>query len=118
MNDAQAVRLGRLLAEARRNQNLSLRAVAERAGVAHIWLSRVEQGRFNQPAPERIARVAEVLGIDLERIDRITNGHVSNSLPGVRTYFRSKFDLSPEEIDQIEHTVTELQRNHKRRKRL
>jgi transcriptional regulator with XRE-family HTH domain len=115
MNDAQAVRLGRLLAQARRNKGLSLRAAAEIAGVEHIWLTRVEQGFFNQPAPERITRVAEALGIDPERIDRITKGHVSNSLPGVRTYFRAKYDLTAEEIDQIEHTVTEIQHNHERR---
>jgi transcriptional regulator with XRE-family HTH domain len=115
MNDAQAVRLGRLLAQARRNKSLSLRAAAEIAGVEHIWLTRVEQGLFNQPAPERITRVAEALDIDPERIDRITKGHVSNNLPGVRTYFRAKYDLTAEEIDQIEHTVTEIRQNHERR---
>jgi len=114
MNDAQATRLGRMLAQARRNKALSLRAVAEIADVSHLWLSRVERGFFNQPAPERITRVIEALGIDPEHIDRITKGHVANSLPGVRTYFRSKFDLSPEEIDQIERAVTEIQRNHER----
>lgn len=115
MNDLQAARLGRLLAQARRNKGMSLRTVAERAGVEHNWLTRVEQGRFNQPAPERITRVIEILGIDPERIDRITKGHVSNSLPGVRTYFRAKYDLNQEEIDQIESTVKEIQRNHERR---
>lgn len=115
MNDLQAARLGRLLAQARRNKGMSLRTVAERAGVEHNWLTRVEQGHFNQPAPERITRVIEVLGIDPERIDRITKGHVSNSLPGVRTYFRAKYDLSQEEIDKIERTIKEIQRNHERR---
>jgi transcriptional regulator with XRE-family HTH domain len=115
MNDAQAVRLGRLLAQARHSKGLSLRAVAEQAGVAHLWLSRVEQGLFNQPAPERVTRVADALGIDPERIDRITKGHVSKNLPGVRTYFRAKYDLSQEEIDQIENTVTEIRHNHERR---
>lgn len=115
MNDTQATRLGRLLAEARHRHGLSLRAVAAEAGIAHLWLSRVEQGVFNQPAAERITRVAEVLAIDPERINRITKGHVSGSLPGVRTYFRAKYDLSQEDIDKIEHTVNQLQRNHERR---
>jgi transcriptional regulator with XRE-family HTH domain len=115
MNDLQAVRLGRLLAQARGNKNLSLRAVAELADVSYLWLSRVERGFFNDPAPERITRVAEALLVDPERIDRVTKGHLSNSLPGVRTYFRSKYDLTPAEIDQIEHTITEIQDNHERR---
>lgn len=112
MNQTQAARLGRLLAQARRNKSLSLRAMAERAGVSYLWLSRVERGFFNQPAPERITRVVEVLGIDPERIDRITSGHVSSNLPGLRTYFRSKYNLSAQEIDEIERTVRELQDKH------
>jgi transcriptional regulator with XRE-family HTH domain len=114
MTDAQAARLGRLLARARRNKGLTLRAVAEIADVSYLWLSRVEKGFFNQPAPERISRVSEALGIDPERVNRVTKGHVSNNLPSVRTYFRSKFDLTPEEVDQIERTVSEIQRNHER----
>jgi transcriptional regulator with XRE-family HTH domain len=117
MNDLQAVRLGRLLANARRHKGLSLRATAELAGVPFLWLSRVEHGTFNQPAPERLTRLAEVLDIDPERLDRVTKGHVSSSLPGVRTYFRSKFDLTADEIDRIERTVTEIQHNHQREER-
>ena len=112
MNDTQAERLGRMLAQARRNQGLSLRALAEQARVAFAWLYRVEHGMFNDPAPERLMRVVEVLGVDPERIDRVTKGHVSSSLPGVRTYFRSKYDLTTDEIDEIERTVTEIQRKH------
>jgi transcriptional regulator with XRE-family HTH domain len=115
MNDSQAVRLGRLLAVTRRNKGLSQRRAAELADVSPLWLSRVERGTFNQPAPERITRVAEVIGLDLERVDRVTKGHVANSLPGVRTYFRSKYDLTTEEIDRIERTITDIQRNHQKR---
>jgi transcriptional regulator with XRE-family HTH domain len=89
--------------------------VADQAGVAHVWLTRVEQGSYLSPAPERLTRLAEVLGIDPERIDRVTKGHVSSSLPGVRTYFRSKYDLTGEEIDEIERVVEDIKRNHERR---
>ncbi len=114
MNESQASRLGRLLAQARRNKGLSLRVVADQAKIAHVWLTRVEQGHYLHPAPERITRLAEVLGIDPERIDRVTKGHVSSNLPTVRTYFRSKYDLTATEIDQIEQVVEEVQRNHER----
>jgi transcriptional regulator with XRE-family HTH domain len=117
MNDAQATRLGRLFATARRNKGLSLRAAAEIADVSYLWLSRVEHGFFNQPAPERITRVAEALDIDPERVNDVTDGHVADNLPNVRTYFRSKFDLTRAEISEIERVVTEIQRNHERGER-
>lgn len=112
MTDKQASQLGRLLAHARRNRGLSLRAVAALADIAYPWLSRIERGEFNDPAPERLTRVIDALGIDPERVNRITHGHVSSSLPGIQTYFRAKFDLSPEEIEIIERTVREIQRKH------
>jgi transcriptional regulator with XRE-family HTH domain len=114
MNGTQAARLGRLLAQARRNKGLSLRAAAHQARVDFAWLSRLEQGRYQQPAPERLTRIAEALGIDPERIDRVTQGHVSGSLPGVRTYFRSKYELTGEEIDEIERVVDDIKRKHER----
>lgn len=114
MNDSQALRLGRLLATARHKRGLSLRALAEIADVSYLWLSRVERGFFNQPAPERIVRLAEALDIDPERIDRMTKGHLASNLPGVRTYFRAKYDLTAEEIDEIERTIEHIQRNHER----
>jgi transcriptional regulator with XRE-family HTH domain len=115
MNDAQAMRLGRLIAQARRNKSISLRGLSRLTGIPHLWLSRVEHGNFNQPAPERLTQLAEALGIDPERIDRVTKGHVSNSLPGVRTYFRAKYDLTADEIDEIERSVQDIQRKHERR---
>lgn len=114
MNDVQATRLGRRLAIARRNRNLSLRDVAEQAGVTFNWLWRVEQGAFNQPHPERLSKVIEVLGVDAEQIDRMTEGHVSSNLPGLRTYFRAKYGLTPAEIEQVEQTVSELQQQHRK----
>jgi hypothetical protein len=56
--------------------------------------------------------LAEVLDIDPERIDQISRGHLSGNLPEVRTYFRSKYDLSDDAIGQIEKLVTELRDEH------
>src|ERR1700686_5545150 len=118
MNEVQAVKLGHLLRRARRRQGRSLRTVADLAGIDYLWLSRVERGLFTKPAPERLTKVAEVLSIPPERLDRVTKGHVSSSLPGVRTYFRAKYDLAPGEIDKIERTIQQIQRSRERRQNL
>jgi transcriptional regulator with XRE-family HTH domain len=84
-------------------------ALATRLGVANGWLAGLEQGRFLDPSAERLARIAEALDIEPARIDRITNGTVAGSLPGMRTYFRAKYDLSPEQIDRLERYIRRLQ---------
>jgi transcriptional regulator with XRE-family HTH domain len=111
----QARRIGRMIATSRRNKGWSLRQLSNETGISHTWLLKLENGSYATPAPDRLIRVAEALGVDPERIERVAKGQMSDNLPGVRTYFRAKFDLSPSEIDEIERAVQDIQRNHERR---
>jgi transcriptional regulator with XRE-family HTH domain len=104
----QAKRLGSLITKARLQQGIRQTALAARLGVASGWLAGLEAGRFLDPSPDRLARIAETLDIEPSRIDRITNGTVAGSLPGMRTYFRAKYDLKPEQIDRIERYIKRL----------
>jgi transcriptional regulator with XRE-family HTH domain len=115
MTKEQAQRIGRMIAVARRNKGWSLRRLSVETGISHPWLISVERGEYSTPAPDRLIRIAEALNLDPERIERIVKGQISESLPGVRTYFRAKYDLSQEEIDQIEKTVNQIQRDHERK---
>lgn len=108
MTKAQAQQLGKLIARTRERRKVTYRHLAGEIGADPTWIVRLEQGAFASPAPERLFRLAEVLDIDPERIDRITRGAVSGSLPEVRTYFRSKFDLSDDGIGKIENLLAEL----------
>ena len=111
MTGVQARELGRLFKQARRAKRLSLRALDELTGVSYGWLTRLEHGTMTTPAPSKLTAVAEVLGIPPERIDRITRGQVSRDLPPIRTYFRAKYQLSPQEIRQIEELFDQIRRN-------
>ncbi len=113
MTEVQARELGRLLKQARRSRKLSLRAVDELSGVSYGWLRRLEQGAMLKPAPSKLTRVAEALGIPPERIDRITRGQVSRELPPIRTYFRAKYQLTPTEITQIEELFDQIRRQRR-----
>jgi transcriptional regulator with XRE-family HTH domain len=85
-------------------------AFAEQLGVAVGWMTGLEQGRFLDPSNERLTRIAEALDIEPRQIEKITKGRVAESLPAMRTYFRAKYDLSPEQIERIERYVARLQR--------
>lgn len=111
MTEVQARELGGLFNRARRTRKLSLRALDELSGVSYGWLSRLERGRMIAPAPSKLTRVAEVLGIAPERIDLITRGRVSRDLPPIRTYFRAKYQLTPQEITQIEELFDQIRRD-------
>lgn len=113
MTEVQARELGKLVKRTRRARKLSLRALDGLSGVSYGWLSRLERGLMVAPAPSKLTRVAEVLGIPPEQIDRITRGHVSGDLPPIRTYFRTKYRLSGQEITQIEDVFDQIRRRRR-----
>jgi len=106
----QARQLGTLIAKARLRKGVPQTALAQQLDVATGWIAGVELGRYLDPSPDRLARLAEVLDIEPSRIDRITKGSVAGSLPGLRTYFRAKYDLTPEQIERVERYVRRLQK--------
>jgi transcriptional regulator with XRE-family HTH domain len=113
--ETQAKKLGKLLVRTRERAGLSLRGLAEQADIPYTWLARIEQGTFTHPAPDRLARVAEALGIDPARIDRLSHNHLADSLPSLHTYFRSKEKASPEEIAEIEAAIKKIHSKYERR---
>lgn len=110
MQSTQAQRLGELLARARIKKGLSIRGMAELVDISATWINDVERGRFPNPAPDRLARIAEALDIPASRIDRMTKGAVAGGLPEMRTYFRTKYDLTPGQVEKIERYVRRLRK--------
>jgi transcriptional regulator with XRE-family HTH domain len=110
MTEAQAKQLGQLFRRTRLTKKLSLRQLDELSGASYGWIRRLERGLAAEPSPSKLTAVARVLGIPPERIDRITRGHVSSSLPPIRTYFRAKYQLTTEEIQQIEEVFDRVRR--------
>jgi transcriptional regulator with XRE-family HTH domain len=110
MTLAQARKVGELIAKARARKELSTRALAAQLGVAIGWITELENGRFLDPAPDRLARLAEALDIEPGRIDRLTQGAITAGLPTPRVYFRSKMSLTPEETDKVLRYIDKLRR--------
>jgi len=108
MTDQQARKLGALVRAARRRKGLSLLAFMDLTGLDYSWLNRLERGLYSTPNPVHLARVAEALDIDPARIDEVSAGHLADSLPSVRTYFRSKTKATPEQLDAIEAVLREI----------
>lgn len=108
MTEHQAKRLGQLVTKARARKALSLRELALDVGINHSWLGYLESGRFLDPAPDRLARVAESLDIESAALERVTGGAVADGLPELRPYFRAKYDLTPQQVAKIERYIKHL----------
>jgi transcriptional regulator with XRE-family HTH domain len=110
MTPAQAKKLGQLIARTREARGIGMRELALMVGVSLGWISEFEAGRYLDTSPGRLARIAEALNLDPTRLDRFTGGTMANSLPNLKTYFRAKYDLTPEQIAQVEQYVRRLRR--------
>jgi transcriptional regulator with XRE-family HTH domain len=110
LTSTQARNLGALIAKARMRHGIPQTALATQLGVAAGWLAGLEQGRFLDPSNQRLVRIAEVLDIESKQIERITRRSVASGLPGMQTYFRAKYDLTPEQVARVERYVERLRR--------
>jgi transcriptional regulator with XRE-family HTH domain len=108
MTQAQAKKLGALIASARKQRGLSLRGLAAATGIDHSWIGYLESGQYRDPAGDRLATIAQVLGIETERIDYLSKGAVQAGLPQPDVYFRAKYGLTPEKTAQAERYIEEL----------
>ncbi len=110
MSNSQAAKLGTIIARARQAKGLSFAQLSEQTGYATGWLLRLERGEYLEPAADRLTKLGELLDISPERLNQVSRGRVAGSLPGMQTYFRTKYSLTPEQADQVERYVGRLRR--------
>jgi transcriptional regulator with XRE-family HTH domain len=105
LTTAKAKELGELVAKARARKGVSTRKLEAEVGVSNVWITKLEAGVFLDPSPSLLAKLAEALDIEPRRIDRLMPGAVADSLPGMRTYFRAKYDMSPDDIAKVQRYI-------------
>jgi transcriptional regulator with XRE-family HTH domain len=110
MTQSQADELGDLISRARLKAGLSIRQLARNVGAHHSWIGYLEQGRYLDPAPQHLAKIAQVLSIPVDRIERLTAGALQAGLPEPRVYFRAKMSMTPEETERIMRYIDRMRR--------
>lgn len=110
MTQQQAQRLGRLIAASRAKKHISSRALVAKTGLSLAWLGDIEAGRYLDPAPDRLARLAGALDIEPSRIDKLTKGAMTEGMPEPRVYFRAKLALSQDESDKVMRYIERMRR--------
>jgi transcriptional regulator with XRE-family HTH domain len=73
---------GDVLREKRTAKAISLRKFAEQVGVSPTYLSQVEQGNIDPPTAERVRKMAEILGENVDELIALA-GRVPEDLPEI-----------------------------------
>lgn len=112
MQQHKATPLGARLKELRTQRGISLRGVAEAAGVDDSLLSRIETGRVAKPTQQNLNRLAAFYDIDPEELWVLASYHISTRLPGVGAYFRSRYHLPDEAVHEMENFLGYIQKKY------
>lgn len=113
MDKDQARRLGRHLRQARDALHLSSRGLAARTGLTDATIVRIELGEFAAPSPDKLARMANALGLPLEDVYALADYAAPRQLPSLSPYLRTKYrDLPDEAAEQIAAYAQRLAKRH------
>ncbi len=95
-------RLGEAVHRARQARGLSIRKLAETAGVTHSFIARLEAGRFQTVSPDNLTALAHALDIAPEDLFVLSGYAVPERLPTFGPYLRARYGELPEQaIDQL-----------------
>jgi transcriptional regulator with XRE-family HTH domain len=94
--------LGGLLKRERERAGLTVRQLADAAGLVPSTISRLETGFIATPKPDHLQKLAQALGIDVEELYAAAGYLTPGALPELRPYLRAKYGLSDEQASQIE----------------
>ena len=99
----QAKALGAMLRQRRHALGLSVDAIKDATGIPSTTVSRIETGSFKAPRPDKLAHIAEALGLTAGELFAQAGYLVADDLPEYATYLRTKHPELPESAIQGLH---------------
>jgi len=108
VSESKAKQLGTYVRRARLAKDLSLRGLADMIGVSFSAIRDLEAGRFREPRPAKLAKLARALEVPVEDLYTIVGYTMPEGLPEFGPYLRTKYELSSSEIKQLNKLFEDL----------
>ena len=95
----------------------SLRDIAERSGLSHAFLSKLEAGQYQTVGMETLRAVAEGYGVPIEKLLEVAGFTQEPTLPELGVYLRSKYGLDEEAIKEAKEFISQVRKRHGKSRR-
>ena len=79
MTGGRDVKFGAYVRQERKDREIGLREMAKKIGVSPTYLSKVERDDFPPPAEDKVRKIAEIIGSDVDELLALA-GKVSSDL--------------------------------------
>jgi|SRR3954453_5478831 transcriptional regulator with XRE-family HTH domain len=112
MSDQVAQDLAQFVRVARARLGVSVRHVAEKAGVSHPYITQIERGYVTYPRPQTLERIAKALDVPVEEAFAVV-GYDSRELPSLPVYLRSKYAMTGDEVHEVEEVIRKQNQRRK-----
>jgi transcriptional regulator with XRE-family HTH domain len=107
-------RLRELLKTRREEKGLSIRKLADIAGLHHSFLSKLEGGAYEHVSAETLMSLAEALDIPPADLFSLAGYRLPESLPSFGPYMRTRYgeELTDEDMAALSHLFEALRAGH------
>ena len=114
MDKDQAKSFGELIRRRRQELGLSTHDLGKLVGTRNSTIMRIEQGAFAAPRPDKLARIADALHLNLADVYAKAGYLVPTELPGFHAYLPARYrELPQDAVDELTHLFEDLVTRHK-----
>jgi transcriptional regulator with XRE-family HTH domain len=96
MNDRAARQFGEYIKRLRTERKLSIRGLADKAGIDSGALTRLEHGKVRTPQPATLKALATTLRVPLADMFAMADYVIPYDLPSIIPYFHARYGHLPE----------------------
>lgn len=104
--EADGVRLGQVIRQAREDLGLSIRQAAGALHVHHSFIARLESGDYQTAKPAVLQRLSRVLELDERDLFALAGLDAPEGLPTFTPYLRAKYEISDEAAQALQEYFT------------
>jgi transcriptional regulator with XRE-family HTH domain len=97
MDEAQAKTFGAMLRRRRHALGLTVRQIEAATGIPNTTVSRIETGSFKAPRPDKLAKIAQALGLSAGELFAQAGYLEAGDLPDYGTYLATKHPELPDD---------------------
>ncbi|MFZ0664667.1 MAG: helix-turn-helix transcriptional regulator [Acidimicrobiales bacterium] len=103
--------LGDFIRSRRTSMGVSLADAAESSDLDPSYWNKLENGHYQNPAPQHLQTIARVLEVPVEDLYGLAGYDIPERLPSFQPYLRAKYNLPQEAVAELERYF-ELLRNY------
>ena len=101
----ESTTLAEYIKKKRNDKNWSMRELAEKAGISHTEIARIEKGERTNPSASMLRAIATALHVPITELLEAAGLADAMPKPIIAAHIKGSGDLTPEELSEVEKYI-------------